>query len=62
MKFQYGDLFLTKGGWLAIWCPFSVYHNINGGVLYTHGEDGKVRSSTVGAEYDLEYKLVKVPV
>lgn len=55
-----GDLFLTKGGWIAVWCPVSVYHNINGGRLYTHTQDGKVTSSSVGSEYDLEYKLVRL--
>jgi len=60
LTFELGELFLTKGGWKAINCGMGVYHMINGGVLYSHREDGTVASSTVGSEYDLEYKLEKM--
>ena len=55
-----GDMFLTKGGWIAIWGPGSVFHQINGGRLYSHNDDGTVRSESVGVEYDLEYRLVRL--
>lgn len=58
-KFQTGDVFVTRGGWTAVWCPTSVYHEVNGGVLYTHDETGAVTSKTVGKEYDLINRVTK---
>ncbi len=58
-KFQTGDIFTTRGGWTAVWCPTSVYHEVDGGVLYSHNDDGTVRSSTVGKDYDLVNRVTK---
>lgn len=44
MTFKTGQMYLTKGGWIAIWClNGTVFHNVNGGKLYTHNDvNGKV--------------------
>lgn len=56
-KFKTGQVFKTRGGWEAIWSPIGVYHQINGGVLYTHDQLGRVTSLTVGDDYDLVERI-----
>lgn len=62
MTFKTGEMFLTKGGWLAVWCLYNtVFHNLNGGQLYTHNDsNGEVKSGSVGSEYDLEYRVTQI--
>lgn len=52
-----GQRYITNGGWQAVVCNDSfctVFHEVNGGVLYSHNKDGTVRSGSVGREYDLD--------
>lgn len=62
--FKTGKRFITNGGWNAVICwedVGTVFHEVNGGVLYTHNvNNGTVRSREVGPEYDLRYVLIEL--
>jgi hypothetical protein len=65
MRIAKCGLYITEGGWEAVVCSdpvglssITVYHNNEGGVLYTHdSKSGRVTSRTVGYAYDLKYRV-----
>ena len=56
-----GQRYLTKGGWKAVVCDdefCTVYHEVNGGCLYSHTVTGQIRSNSVADNFSLQYLLV----
>ena len=55
-----GEQYVTNGGWKAVVCnnDYTVFHDIDGGKLFSHNSDGRIRSSTVNDDYTLAFLLI----